>query len=175
MAKEEDVEYVYEKPKETKKSHKELIEILVLIVIIIALSGYFIYTVYFLNTDINGKVEYEYLDNETYIVENETYITNYYTYTIDNQAYAIPSEYEGAEAVNYVKENYSSSFSEAKDFCINQFNGEWIDDSEKIGCFDMEGFFILFCSTENVLNILNFCYLIGGMPICSSTEVSCRL
>ncbi|NIO44198.1 MAG: hypothetical protein GTN36_01420 [Candidatus Aenigmarchaeota archaeon] len=161
---EENVEYIYKKPKETKR----LILILILIAILISLI-YFIFT----NTDIEG--EEEFLDNETYYVYNETQGKDEHTYTIGDQTFTIPPEYNGIEALDYVRENYSSSFSEAQDFCINQFNGDWIDESERIGCYDMEDFFILFCSMKNIMNILDFCYSIEGMPTCSSTEVSCTL
>ncbi len=174
---EKNVEYIYKKPIETKKSYKKLIGVLVLIVIII-LAAYFLYTDK-RDEDIENQIS-----NWTYLIENLTdNLTENWTYTveeqnyfiIDDQTYTIPSEHTGVEALNYVRNNYSTDLAWAETLCINQFNGEWIDNSEKIGCYDMKGFFILYCNTENIMNILNFCHSIGGYSLCSSTQVSCTL
>jgi hypothetical protein len=165
MAEEKDVEYVYEKPKETRKSNKILILVLILIILVIS-------SLYFLLISDENIIDIN-LGNE--ILNDDNHMTNEQTYTIGNQTFTIPTEYKREEALDYVRENYSSSFNQARDFCINQFNGNWTDEPQRIGCYDMEGFSILFCTAEDAMGILNFCHLIEGIPTCSSTELSCEL
>jgi len=145
-----EVEYVYEKPLEIKKSHKKLIGILLLIVIIV-LSASFLYT------NINWKS-----------VKNQTF-------TVGNQTFIIPSEYKGAEGLDYIRNSYSSELTQAKDICINRLEGNWIDNSTGIGCYGMQGFSEYYCSLDTIRNLTDLCNSIEGNSTCTSAQASCEL
>jgi len=90
-----------------------------------------------------------------------------------NQNYTVPSEYKGSEGLNYLRENYASELSQARSLCINQFKGNWVDSSNNIGCYDMQGFSSYYCDIDVLKNLVNLCESIGGNPTCSSTQASC--
>ena len=142
-----EVEYVYKKPLGTKKSHKKLIGISFLIVIIV-LSSYFLYI------NINNVYDQ--------------------TFTVGNQTYIIPSNYKGLEGLNYIKQNYASGLEQARGLCINTFKGNWVDTSNSIGCYDMQGFSI-YCNMDAIKNLTNLCNSIRGIPTCDSTQASCKI
>lgn len=87
----------------------------------------------------------------------------------------VPSEYQGSEGLNYIRENYASELSQARSLCTSQFNGNWVDNSNTIGCYDMEGFSTAFCSIDVIQNLVSTCRSIGGNPTCSSTQASCTV
>ena len=98
----------------------------------------------------------------------------FYNKNFESQ-YTIPSEYKGTKGLEYIRENYASELAQARNLCINQFKGDWIDTSNKIGCYNMEGFSSYYCNVDIIKNLINLCYSIGGTPTCSSTEMSCSV
>ena len=92
-----------------------------------------------------------------------------------NQTYSVPPEYKGSEGLDYVKRQYSSQLSQAQSLCISQFKGNWVDASNSIGCYNMQGFSTSYCGFDVIQNIVKLCNLIGGNPICSSTQASCTV
>ena len=85
------------------------------------------------------------------------------------------SGYTGTEALNYIREKYSSELSQARSFCTGQFKGSWIDNSNTIGCYNMQGFSSSFCSMDIIKNLESMCNSIGGSSVCSSTQASCSV
>jgi hypothetical protein len=87
----------------------------------------------------------------------------------------VPSEYQGSEGLNYIRNNYASELAQARSLCTSQFNGNWIDNSNTIGCYDMQGFSTYFCGVDVIQNLVSTCRSIGGNPVCSSTQASCTV
>jgi hypothetical protein len=87
----------------------------------------------------------------------------------------VPSEYQGSEGLDYIRENYASELAQARSLCTGQFNGNWVDNSNAIGCYDMQGFSTYFCSMDVIQNLVSTCRSIGGNPTCSSTQASCTV
>ncbi|NIM46969.1 MAG: hypothetical protein GTN40_02300 [Candidatus Aenigmarchaeota archaeon] len=93
----------------------------------------------------------------------------------EKQNYTVPPEYKGSEGLDYIRKTYASELSQARSLCINQFKGNWVDTSNNLGCYDMQGFSSSYCNMEIINNIINLCKLIEGSPICSSTQASCTV
>ncbi|NIO44399.1 MAG: hypothetical protein GTN36_02495 [Candidatus Aenigmarchaeota archaeon] len=93
----------------------------------------------------------------------------------DKQDYKVPPEYRGKEGLDYIKRTYSSELSQARSLCINQFKGNWIDTSNDLGCYNMQGFSSSYCNMDILKNLANLCRSIGGNSICSSTQASCTV
>ncbi len=87
----------------------------------------------------------------------------------------MPPEHKGVEGLDYIRINYASELAQAKNLCITQFKGNWVDSSNTIGCFNMQGFSTYYCSVDVIQNIVNICNSIGGNPTCSSTQASCTV
>ncbi len=95
--------------------------------------------------------------------------------TTDSGNYDVPSEYKGVEGLNYIRNNYASQLSQARSLCITQFKGEWIDTSNRIGCYNMEGFSPAYCGLGIIKDLVNLCNAIDGSPTCSSSEAGCTV
>lgn len=166
------IEYVYEKPVETKKSYKKLVAALILVIIIIIAVG-FLYTNIYWNKVIENKNN---TDNQTFT--NDQNNTGYNN--PENQGYeglniTIPPGYKGIAGLDYVRGNYASSMDRAKSLCTGQFKGDWRDTSTEMGCYDMKGFLTLYCGAETIQNLVNLCSYINGNSTCSSNQVSCSV
>ncbi len=155
------IEYVYEKPVETKKSYKKLVVVLVL-VIVIAIVAIFLYTNVNWNNFVGNKNNTDYNNSE-----NQDYK--------DYENITIPPEYKGTAGLDYVRRNYVSSMDRAKSLCTDRFKGEWIDTLNEMGCYNMQGFLTLYCGAETIQNLINLCNSINGNPTCSSNQVSCSV
>ena len=90
-------------------------------------------------------------------------------------SYEIPAEYRGVEGLNYVRQNYGSQMSQAQGLCSSQFKGSWIDSSNVIGCYSMQGFSTMYCGIDAVRSLIESCRAIGGSPVCSSDQISCTV
>ena len=104
----------------------------------------------------------------------------YYSYfnktgTSNNQTYSVPPEYRGTQGLDYVKRQYSSQLSQAKNLCTSQFKGNWVDNSNSLGCYNMQGFSSYYCSMDIIKNLVNLCKSIGGSSTCSSNQASCTV
>jgi len=95
--------------------------------------------------------------------------------TENNQSYTVPPEYRGSEGLDYIREHYASELAQARSLCINQFKGDWIDTSNDLGCYNMQGFSSSYCNMDIINNLVNLCKSIGGNPSCSSTQASCSV
>jgi len=93
--------------------------------------------------------------------------------TTGNKNYEIPPEYKGSEGLNYIRKHYASELAQVRSLCINQFKGDWVDTSNDIGCYNMQGFSSSYCNMDIIKNLENLCKSIGGNPTCSSTQTSC--
>jgi len=91
------------------------------------------------------------------------------------QNYSIPPEYKGSQGLNYIRNNYASDLAQARSLCVNQFKGNWVDNSNERGCLNMQGFSSYYCYTSAIQNIVNLCNSIGANPICSSNQASCTV
>lgn len=157
-----EVEYVYTKPIETKKSHKKPIEVLVLLVIIVIVACFLF------NSNINNNS-----NNQNLTAGNRTYNN---TYTVGDETYTLPSippEYKGSEGLDYVRNNSAPELGKAKSMCIDIFKGDWIDTLDAIGCYNMRGFSTDYCSMDVIQAIVILCNRISGTPECSITHVVC--
>ena len=99
----------------------------------------------------------------------------YKTMSTSSQDISVPSDYKGAEGLDYIREQYSSQMSQARSLCVGQFKGEWIDTSNKLGCQNMQGFSPSYCSFDIIKNLISLCNSIGGSATCSSNEASCSV
>ena len=95
--------------------------------------------------------------------------------TTDSGEYDIPPEYRGAEGLDYIRNNYASQLSQARSLCISQFKGDWTDTSNRIGCYNMEGFSSAYCGLGIIKDLVSLCNSIGGSPTCSSSQVGCSV
>ena len=163
------IEYVYEKPVEKKKSHKN---ILVLIVIIILIAfGFFVYN----NFDLSNINLSEFYENFTNNGKNVTEERNNVPSSQEYENIVIPPEYTSKEGLDYVKANYASTVERARNLCTEQFGGEWIDSPIEMGCYNMEGFLIVYCSAEDIQNLRNLCISINGNSTCTPSIISCTV
>jgi hypothetical protein len=161
------IEYVYEKPVETKKSYKKLVVVLVSVIVII-IAVVFLYTNIYWNKIIGNT------ENFTGDQNNTDYNNS------ENQGYedlniTIPPEYKGVAGLDYVRRNYAPTMEKAKSLCTDQFKGNWRDTSTEMGCYDMQGFLTLYCGAETIQRLVNICIYINGNSTCSSNQVSCSV
>ena len=87
----------------------------------------------------------------------------------------IPPGTTGSAGLDYIRENYASGLAQAKSLCTSQFKGTWTDNSNTIGCYNMQGFNTVYCSTDTIQNLVILCNSIGGNSVCSSTQASCSV
>jgi hypothetical protein len=103
----------------------------------------------------------------------------YYLYNKPNggtsQTLTVPQEYKGTAGLNYIRQNYASEISQARSLCSGQFKGSWVDSSNSIGCYNMQGFSQYYCNINTLQNLAKLCNSIGGSPVCSSTQASCSV
>jgi len=92
-----------------------------------------------------------------------------------SNSFSIPSEYKGQEGLNYIRQNYASQLSQARSLCTSQFKGNWVDSSNSLGCYSMQGFSTLYCSTDVIKNLIETCKSIGGSSTCSTSQLSCSV
>jgi hypothetical protein len=92
-----------------------------------------------------------------------------------NNTPSLPSNLKGAAGLDYLKKQYGSYLSQAQSLCVSQFKGNWVDTSNSIGCYGMNGFSIAYCSMDAIHNLENACSSIGGSAACSISEVSCTV
>lgn len=104
-----------------------------------------------------------------------SYINKNFLSRQSNNEYTIPSEYKGQEGLNYIKQNYASQLSQARSLCAGQFKGNWVDSSNSVGCYNMQGFSTLYCSTDAIKSLIETCSSIGGSSSCSSSQLSCSV
>jgi hypothetical protein len=109
------------------------------------------------------------------VVISYSYINKNFLKSQSSNTYSIPPEYMGQEGLNYIKQNYASQLSQAKSLCTSQFKGNWIDSSNSVGCYNMQGFSDLYCSTDAIKSLIETCSSIGGSPACSSSQISCTI
>lgn len=89
-----------------------------------------------------------------------------------NQSSTIP---EGTQGLDYLKRQYASQLPQAQSLCSSQFKGNWVDNSNSIGCYNMQGFSTFYCGADTIKNLINLCNSIGGNSVCSSTQASCTV
>lgn len=109
------------------------------------------------------------------VVVAYSYINKNFLSRQSNNEYTIPPEYMGQEGLNYIKQNYASQLSQARSLCTGQFKGNWVDSSNSLGCYSMQGFSTLYCGTDVVKNLIETCKSIGGSSSCSSSQLSCSV
>jgi len=88
---------------------------------------------------------------------------------------SVPSGYKGVEGLDYLKKQYGSSLSQARSLCTSQFKGNWVDTSNSIGCYSMQGFSTAYCSMDIIHNLISLCNSIGGSATCSINQASCTV
>jgi len=92
-----------------------------------------------------------------------------------NKNTVIPPQYKGQEGLDYIRRTRAGDLAQAKALCTSQFKGSWVDSSNSIGCYNMQGFSTSFCSMDILKNVIDLCNSIGGNPTCSSTQASCTV
>ena len=96
-------------------------------------------------------------------------------YIIFKNNTSIPPQYKGQEGLDYIRRTRSGDLAQAKALCTTQFKGNWVDSSNSIGCYNMQGFSTSFCGMNILKNIEDLCNSIEGTPTCSSTQTSCTV
>jgi len=89
--------------------------------------------------------------------------------------FSIPTNLMGQAGLDYVRQNYASELSQARSLCESQFKGSWIDSSNSIGCYNIQGFSDLYCGTDVISQFYKACSSIGGSPVCTSSQLSCTV
>jgi len=92
-----------------------------------------------------------------------------------NTTPSVPPEYKGTAGLDYLKKQYGSSLSQARSLCTSQFKGNWVDTSNSIGCYNMQGFSTAYCSMDIIHNLISLCNSIGGSATCSINQASCNV
>lgn len=92
-----------------------------------------------------------------------------------SQSFEIPPEYTGSRGLDYIRDSYSSQLSQARTACSSYFKGEWRDNSNTIGCYNMQDFSTSYCGTDIIQNLVDLCNSIRGNPVCTSTQASCSV
>lgn len=162
-----EVEYVYTKPEEPstpKKSHKKLIETLVFLAIM-SIVAYFLFSYRSNNSGGQNGTP----GNQTFI--NKTFTSDNETFTITS----VPSEYKGSEGLNYIRNNSVLELTKAISLCTDMFGGEWVDTLDAMGCYNMQGFSIDYCSRDLIQTLVSLCNQINGKPECSANHVVCAV
>ena len=103
------------------------------------------------------------------------YYKNYIPSTPSGSQPSVPSGTTGSAGLDYIRKNYASGLAQAQSLCTSQFKGTWTDNSNTIGCYNMQGFNTAYCAIDTVQNLVNLCNSIGGNPVCSSTQASCSV
>jgi hypothetical protein len=159
-----EVEYVYTRPAQTKKSLNKL-EVLIFVVIVIA-SAYFLF--FYKGNNINNQ--------NSNASSNQTFINK--TYTVDNENFTItslPSVYKKSEGLDYLRNHSAAEIAKAKSLCTDMLKGEWIDTIDVMGCNNMQGFSTDFCSRDIIQTLVSLCNQINGNPECSIDKVVCSV
>lgn len=104
-------------------------------------------------------------------------LAGYYFYKSGsaNESYSIPEEYKGTQGLDYIRKNYATGLAQAQGLCTSQFKGTWTDNSNSIGCYEMQGFSTSYCGMDIIQNLVKLCNSIGGSSVCSSTQASCSV
>lgn len=154
-----EVEYVYTRP---KKQNKKLESIILLI--ILAIAAYFLF---FNKGNYNlgngNSTANETAINQTIVIGNETLIIS------------IPPGYKGPQGLDYIRNNSASTLATAKSLCTDLFKGDWVDALDAIGCYNMQGFSIDYCSMDAIQSVVSLCNKIKGNPDCSPTQIACAV
>ena len=95
--------------------------------------------------------------------------------TPSNTQPTVPTGVTGSAGLDYIRKNYGSGLVQAQSLCTSQFKGTWMDNSNTIGCYDMQGFNTAYCNTDTIQNLVDLCNSIGGNSVCSSTQASCSV
>lgn len=93
----------------------------------------------------------------------------------NNSNTSVPPEYKGSEGLDYIRRTRSGDLVQAKALCTSQFKGSWVDNSNSIGCYNMQGFSDYYCGMDILKNLANLCNSIEGNPTCTSTQASCTV
>ena len=109
------------------------------------------------------------------VVGLAVYFLYFNEYKADDQTFTVPPEYKGSEGLEYIRTQYETELTQARSLCISQFKGNWVDSSNTIGCYDMQGFSTYYCGIGIIQDLVNLCNSIGGNPTCSSTQASCTV
>jgi hypothetical protein len=96
-------------------------------------------------------------------------------YVLFYKSTSVPTQYKGQEGLDYIRNNRAGDLAQAKALCISQFKGSWVDSSNAIGCYSMQGFSTSYCGMDILKNVIDLCNSIGGNPTCSSTQASCTV
>jgi hypothetical protein len=102
-------------------------------------------------------------------------LISYFLSLNSSKGVSVPTQYKGAEGLDYIRKSYGGQLSQAESLCTGQFRGNWIDYSNEIGCRNMQSFSTTYCSMSSIKNLADLCKSIGGTSICSSTEASCSV
>jgi hypothetical protein len=92
-----------------------------------------------------------------------------------SQSYPVSQDVKGTAGIDYIRNNYASQISQARSLCTGQFKGSWIENSNAIGCFGMQGFSTVYCGMDIIRQLTDLCNSIGGSPVCSSSQASCSV
>jgi hypothetical protein len=163
--------YVYSDPGKSPEAAKpkkpHTILIIIMAIIAIACFVYFIYFSVAVPDDGNSTSDQS-SENETNIL---TYVINDNTYDMPS----VPSGYTGPKGLDYIRTNYASQLENAKNLCTSQFKGDWVDTLDAIGCYNMQGFSMVFCGSDVIQGLIKLCYQISGDNGCTDTEIYCAI
>lgn len=81
----------------------------------------------------------------------------------------------GTQGLDIVKQQRASEMSQAEGYCTGRFKGNWVDTSNVVGCYDMQGFSTVYCVLGQIQDITKTCESIGGTPTCTETQISCSV
>lgn len=98
-----------------------------------------------------------------------------YVFFYNNSSASVPAQYKGQAGLDYIRKTRSGDLAQAKALCTSQFKGSWVDSSNAIGCYNMQGFSTSYCGMDIIKNVIDMCNSIGGNPTCSSTQTSCTV
>lgn len=160
------VEYVYSSSEATqakpRRSRRRLVEVVALIAVL-AVTAYFLF--------VYKVIPSEGQNNTSNNTPNETFESDNETFTLPS----LPSNYKKSDALDYVRNTSASDMAKAESMCTSQFNGNWVNTLDAIGCYNMQGFSTDYCNSDLIQSLVNICNQIEGQPECSSDNVVCSV
>jgi hypothetical protein len=113
------------------------------------------------------------MDNKTAAIIIIIIIGAYFFYQKYGTSKSTPVNLQGTEGLQQIKNNRASDLDYARNLCVSQFQGSWVNNQNEVGCYNMVGFSSNYCSMMQ--DIINQCNSIGGNVVCTSTQASCSV
>ena len=155
-----EIEYVYTRPKKTKKQNKKLESIIFLIILVIA--AYFLF---FKDIDWSSQNKPANVTiSKTFVYENETY-----------KIVTVPPEYKKAAGLDYIRNNSAAEIEKAKSLCTDMLGGSWVDTENSMGCYNMKYFVTVFCGRNIIKTLAILCEEINGNSECLTDRIVCSV